>query len=123
MKLVLTVEDSAEVRMLIALELRADPRLDIVAEADSATVAIDTARRHQPDVIVLDHFIHGDTMGIQAARLLKEAAPDTRILLFTEHNLAVEAAREPAIDAYLEKTGLAQLLSVVQELASLVAQD
>ena len=39
-------------------------------------------------------------MGLEAAPMLKEAAPHAKILLFTAFDMAHEAANEPAIDAF-----------------------
>jgi hypothetical protein len=58
-------------------------------------------------------------MGLQAAPLLKEAAPATKILLFTAFDLSGQAAAEPAIDAFLSKTQIERLLPVTQALLGL----
>ncbi len=68
---------------------------------------------------ILDHFIDGQIMGLQAAPLIKAANPNTRIILLTSHDLALEASREPAIDAYLRKSDLAKLLPTVLRLLGL----
>lgn len=46
----------------------------------------------QPHLVILDHFIDGDVMGLEAAPAIRHVAPDARILLFTSHDLEVEAA-------------------------------
>ena len=119
MKILITVEDDADMRTIIRFHLGGDGRLDLVEDPTTAEEAVAAAARHQPDVIILDHYIDGDTMGLQAAPPLKRAAPNSKILLFSDHNLEVEAAREPAIDAYLAKANLKQLLVTVQRLAAL----
>lgn len=119
MKILVAVDDDADMRKLIRYQLLGDGRLDLIDEASSAKEAVAAAARHHPDVIILDHHIDGDIMGLQAAPLLKEASPNSKILLFTDHNLAIEAAREPAVDAYLSKRNLDQLLLTVQGLCAL----
>jgi len=81
--------------------------------------AISRAREVEPDLIILDHFIEGDIMGLQAAPMLKEAAPGAKIILFTSHDLQIEATREPAIDAFLLKRHLRDLLPTAQRLLGL----
>lgn len=118
-KVLCAVEDDPDMRLLIRAMLRVDTRLVIAGEADSLESALAEVARHRPDLIILDHFIHGSVMGLQAAPLLRAAAPTAKILLFTSHDLAVEAAREPAIDSYLRKGDIDQLLAVIHDLLGL----
>lgn len=116
MKVVVVVEDDEDMCILVKLILAEDPAVEVVGEAASAMDAVALARQHQPDLVILDHFIEGDIMGLQAAPMLKTAAPKTRILLFTSHDLGAEVSRQPAVDAYLRKDNLDQLLPVVRSL-------
>ena len=113
------IEDDPDMRFLIRAALRAEERLETSAEADNIDDALMKVRTHQPDLIILDHFIHGPIMGLQAAPLLHDAAPKAKILLFTSHDLTVEVAREPAIDHYLRKGDIEQLLAAVVQLLEL----
>lgn len=106
-------------RTLIRITLARDPRLEVVGEAASAKEAIDLARSIEPGLIVLDHAIEGDMTGLEAAPLLKEVAPNSKILLFTAFDLAAEARAEPAIDAYLRKDELDLLVPTVERLLDL----
>lgn len=118
-RVLLVVEDDRDMRLLIRLVLGADPRLEFCGEASTATEAIALTRDSGPGLVILDHFIEGDIMGLQAAPLIKAVAPDARILLFTSHDLSAEASREPAIDAYLSKNHLVELLPTAQRLVGL----
>lgn len=118
-RVLLVVEDDLNIQLLIQLTLSADPRLEFCEKATTATTATEAiaiARETDPDLVILDHFIDGQIMGLQAAPLIKAVAPNARIILLSAHNLAVEASREPAIDAYLHKNDLRKLRSTVQRL-------
>lgn len=106
----LVVEDDLDMQFLIKLKLNADPHLRPCGTATNSTDAITLAHDMGRGVIILDHFIEGQIMGLQAAPLIKAAAPNMRIILLTSHDLAIEASREPAIDAYLRKTEMKKLL-------------
>ena len=106
----LVVEDDLDMQFLIQLKLNADPHLRSCGTATNSTDAIALVKDVKRGVLILDHFIEGLTMGLQAAPLLKAVAPDVPIILFTSHDLTVEASREPAIDAYLRKSDLKNLL-------------
>lgn len=115
MKLVV-VEDDAAMRTLIRFTLRGDPALQIVGEASSLDDAVERVRTAQPDLVILDHLLDGETTGLQAAPILKRAAPDAKVLLFTTYDLRNEAAREPTIDGFLRKTMVHELLPAVHRL-------
>ena len=118
-RLLVVVEDEADVRMLIKLRLAQDPRIEVVGEAASAEEAVELARITKPELAILDHSIEGDVMGLQAAPLVKAASPGTKILLFTAYDMRGEAAAEPAVDAFLSKREFALLLPTVRRLLGL----
>lgn len=120
-EVLIVVEDEPDMRMMLRVMLETDPRISIVGEAEDAATAIELARSSHPGLIILDHSIQGDVMGLQAAPLLKEAAPQAKILLFTAFDLKSEAAVEPAIDEYLNKTDIGVLLPTVQRMLALPA--
>lgn len=106
----LVVEDDLDMQFLIQLKLNADSHLRSCGAATNSTDAIALAHDMERGVVILDHFIEGQIMGLQAAPLIKAAAPNMRIILLTSHDLSVEASREPAIDAYLRKSDMKNLL-------------
>ena len=87
-------------RLLINVTLATDERMEVCAEAANATDAVIQATKFQPELVILDHFIEGDVMGLQAAPLIKQAAPDAKILMFTSHDLSAEVRRDDAVYAY-----------------------
>jgi DNA-binding NarL/FixJ family response regulator len=113
------VEDEPDLRVLIRLTIKRDSRFEVVGEAASAAGAIALLESTTDEIglIVLDHSIEGDVMGIQAAPLLKALAPAAKIILFTAYqHLQHEAEAEPAIDAFLLKTDISKLLPLAQHL-------
>jgi CheY-like chemotaxis protein len=113
------VEDEPDMRLLIRLALTRDKRLEPVGEAASADAALTIVEEQAPALIVLDHSIEGSMMGLEAAPLLKEKAAGTKILLFTAFDMSAEAAAEPAVDAYLRKDRIDQLLATALRLLGL----
>ena len=106
----LVVEDDLDMQLLIQLKLGADSRLRFCGAVTNSTDAIALATDMGRGVVILDHFIEGQIMGLQAAPLLKAVAPDMPIILLTSHDLAIEVSREPAINAYLRKSDIKHLL-------------
>lgn len=120
MKVLLVVEDDPDMRSLIRITISEDSRFEIIGEAASAEDAIELARSSEPSLIILDHSLDGKMTGLEAAPKLKAANPLAKIILFTAHeNIRVHSKREPAIDAFLVKTDLQQLLGLAQQLTGL----
>jgi CheY-like chemotaxis protein len=113
------VEDEPDIRMLVRITLSSDPRLTILSETGSAEEAIEIASASHPGVIVLDHGLEGALTGLQAAPLLKQASPGSKILLFTAYDIAEDAEREPAVDAFLRKDRIGDLVATVDQLLGL----
>ena len=115
----MVVEDEPDMRALIGITLRRDPRLEVVGEAASAEEALAILDSCEPGLIILDHGIEGEMMGLQAAPLLKAKAPMAKILLFTAFDMRREASLEPAVDEYLRKDRIGELLATVQRMLGL----
>ena len=115
-KVFVVVEDEPDMRALIALTLGRDPRLELVGEAASAEEALAVLDTVEPGLIILDHGIEGELMGLDAAPLLKAKAPNALILLFTAFDMRQEASSEPAVDEYLRKDRIGDLLPTVQRM-------
>jgi len=119
-RVLVAVEDDPDFQRLIRVTLSEDPRLSL-AEDVPATIqdAVELAREVQPGLIVLDHNLQGKMVGLTGAKKLKEAAPEAKILLFTAYDVAAEARRESAIDEYLHKDDVGQLLETARRLVGL----
>jgi DNA-binding NarL/FixJ family response regulator len=78
--------------------------LRIVAEAGTAADAVEAACRLNPDVCVLAVHLPGD--GIEAARLIRNALPETKIVMLTasERDEDLFAALRAGADGYLLKS-------------------
>jgi DNA-binding NarL/FixJ family response regulator len=118
--ILVAVEDDPAFQVLIRTNLSDESRLDVFGEMP-ATVdrALEVAREVQPKLIILDHNLGGEMVGLSAAPKLKEAAPNAKILLFTSYDIGAEARREPAVDAFLRKDDVNQLLQTSNRLLGL----
>jgi DNA-binding NarL/FixJ family response regulator len=76
------VDDNAMARSAIKAALQQHSEWVVVGEASSGRQALETFRRHQPQLTVMD-FKMPDMNGLEAARRLTECDPDVRILMIT----------------------------------------
>lgn len=100
----LLVDDHPVVRDGLRRIQELEPRIQIVAEAGTMLSAVEAARRHGPDVILMDvRLPDGD--GIEACRQIKKFLPATHVLFLTSFadNRFVLASMEAGADGYLLK--------------------
>lgn len=118
-----TEPEAASVRVLIADEhhlflegLRKaleEGGLEVVAETSSGHGAVSLAREFRPDVAVLDLRM-SDGSGLEVLRGLRRSCPDTRVLILTASNAAVDviAALAGGACGYLLKDLRADQLAI-----------
>lgn len=78
----LLAEDQGMVRGALAALLDMEPDLTVVAQVDSGAEVVDTARRTNPDVALLDIEMPG-LDGLSAAAAIRDALPSCRVLILT----------------------------------------
>jgi DNA-binding NarL/FixJ family response regulator len=93
-----------------ALELSEDVVV-VVGEAASGEEAIERARELTPDVVFMDVRMPGMD-GIEATRRIREAAPETKVILITidESRGAISEAIQAGVSGYLLKDASADAL-------------
>ncbi len=105
---VIIVDDSIIVRGVVSRILRNDPDIDIIATASDGMIAVEYAKQHKPDIMILDIEMPRKN-GLEALPEIISASPKTRILMsstLTARNAAIslEALQKGASD-YLQKPG------------------
>ena len=81
-KTVLIADDSASMRLAVRMLLEGRHTELIVCEAVDGVDAIHKAKRSKPDLILLD-LAMPRLNGAEAASILKNAMPETPVILFT----------------------------------------
>lgn len=80
----LVVDDHEIVRQGLVALLERRPEFSVVAQAGTVAEAIAAARRHQPDLVVMDVRLP-DGSGIEACREIRAEMPQTRVLMLTSY--------------------------------------
>jgi DNA-binding NarL/FixJ family response regulator len=80
----LIADDDPVMRLLLGAIVRADPELELVAEAHDADEAIALAAEHRPHVALLDVEMPGGG-GLRAAREIHARHPEIRLLTLSAH--------------------------------------
>jgi two-component system, NarL family, nitrate/nitrite response regulator NarL len=97
------VDDHPLFRDGVAAALQNEADLNVLAQGENASEALELAKKHLPDIILLDITMPGG--GIEAARAITAACPVTKIIMltFSEEEDDVLAALKAGAKAYVLK--------------------
>ena len=101
---VLIVDDHPVTRQGLRSALGASKEVEVVGEASSGDEAVQAVKDLQPHVVFMDVRMPGMS-GIEATKEIREAAPDTKVILFTveESRAAIADAIRAGVSGYLLK--------------------
>jgi two-component system, NarL family, response regulator NreC len=116
---VILVDDHAVVRGALRALLEAQEDLEVAGEADDIASARDAVAERAPDVLVLDVNLP-DGLGVDAVAGLREAHPDTQIVLLTmerDIGLARRALDDGALGYLFKDAAHLELVEAVRAAA------
>src|SRR5699024_8852249 len=89
--------------------LSAQPDIDIIAEADDGSPAVELALEHRPDIILMD-LVMKEMDGIEATKRIIAEWPEAKIIIVTSilDDEKVYPALEESTTSYLLKTSKAE---------------
>ncbi len=82
---ILLVDDHPLVRDGLRARLEAMAQFEVVGEAGSAAEALEAARQHHPDLVLMDINMRG-TNGIEATAQFKQQFPHIAVLILSMHD-------------------------------------
>jgi DNA-binding NarL/FixJ family response regulator len=115
----LIAEDNEFVRSLIKRSLNSHHRILVVSDVGDGKTTVSDALKHQPRVVLMDIGMPVID-GVAATRMIKEALPDTRIIMVTAREEAedINNAFEAGADGYYLKTSsLSELAQAIVTVA------
>jgi two-component system, NarL family, response regulator NreC len=117
---ILIVDDHAVVRTGLRLLLDAEDGLETIAEAGSARDAVFEARKHKPDVILMD-VVLPDRSGIEATPDVLKEAPDAKVLVLSmedDPSYVREAFAAGASGYVLKEAADTELVTALRQVAT-----
>jgi DNA-binding NarL/FixJ family response regulator len=88
---IVIVDDEQDIRELLTMWLRDDPRCDWIGEAEDVPSAISLVEHERPDAVLLDFFL-GRQLCVDALPAIRSACPDAAIVVYTASRRAAESA-------------------------------
>lgn len=115
----LIVDDSEVVRTGLRTLLGNESALEVVGEAASVAAGLESCRRHQPAVVLLDIRLP-DGSGIEACRTIRREFPEVGVLILTsviDDTVVDEAIRAGAHGYLLKEIDGRGLVHAIREVA------
>ena len=116
---VLLVDDHEVVRQgLVAIFKHTGLRA--CGEATTPEEAVRLARKHKPDVVLIDVRL-GDRDGIEAIKKIRAAAPDTKVVVLSAFDTSIYVARAVSAGAHdyvLKTASAAQIVAAISSAAA-----
>jgi DNA-binding NarL/FixJ family response regulator len=115
---VLLVDDHTLVRESLVGILQSDGDIEVIAQAADGIEAVDKALATRPDIVITDLSMPR-LNGIEVVRRLRQALPDTRVLVLTMHQedqYVLQAVRVGANGYLVKDSAAVELLAAVRNL-------
>jgi DNA-binding NarL/FixJ family response regulator len=116
---VMLVDDDHLLRSGIRAILSSDDSIEVVDEAENGRLAVQRARHHRPDVVLMDVRMP-DLDGITATAQLLEATPATKVIILTTFEIdeyILGALRAGASGFLLKRSSPEQLIAAIHTVA------
>jgi DNA-binding NarL/FixJ family response regulator len=117
---ILLVDDHALLRRGLADLISYEKDMTVIGEAGDGEAAFHAAMDLKPDLVVMD-LMMPVVDGVEATRRIKEALPDTRILVLTTFGTSADVARAVeagASGAIMKDASTDEQLSAIREVAA-----
>jgi DNA-binding NarL/FixJ family response regulator len=113
---VLLSDDHSFMRRGLRTILEADERFEVCGEAGDGSETLELATQLVPDILIMDISMPPPN-GLEVAAELREALPQTKILMITMHDSEemLRAAAAVGVSGYLLKSDAEELLLVALE--------
>ncbi|MBZ5696788.1 MAG: response regulator transcription factor [Acidobacteriia bacterium] len=112
---VLVVDDHAVVRRGLRSLLASQAGIEVCGEASTGIEAMEIVKKSKPDLVIMD-LTMPDMNGLETSRAVKDASPETEVIVLTMHfsdELAREVLRAGAIGYVLKSDADSELLAAV----------
>ena len=110
------VEDDAEIRGMLCRVIERSPSLRLIGEFSNGEDAVEAMRDCAPDVVVMDIQLPGMS-GIECTRAVREANPETHVLVFTvfgDSQHVFEALKAGASGYLLKRTSREEIVEAIE---------
>lgn len=101
---ILVIDDNSTIRETISIILNAEPDFRVCGTAGTMEEAVPACSELNPDIALIDLSLRGGD-GIELIKILKEAVPHIKLVVFSLHDeaLYIDAAKKAGALGYITK--------------------
>lgn len=117
---VLLVEDHMITRQGLRSLLDSEPTMEVIAEAGDGRTAIELARQHKPEVVIMD-ITMSDMNGFTATKQILKNCPETKVLALSMHSdsmFVTEMLKNGASGYLLKDCAFEELATAIRHVAA-----
>jgi len=117
---ILLADDHMAIRMGLMTAVSDAPDMEVVADVEDGTEAIEAYRKHHPDVVVLDLRMHG-LSGVETVRAIRKEFGNARVLIYSNYAKGEEvyqAIKAGASGIVVKEMALDRLLEAIRTVHS-----
>lgn len=114
------VDDHSIVRLGLTKILREEPDIDVVGEAEDYKSLLESIKKNQPDVVILDISLPGKN-GLEIVKELKQTYPQIKSLMLSMHpeeRFSVRAIKAGASGYVTKESAADELVSAIRKVYS-----
>lgn len=114
---ILLADDHKMMREGLCSLLKAQPEIDVVAQAENGRAAVQLCQRLEPDVVIMDISM-SDLNGIDATRQITTRVPATKVValsMYSDRQFVIEMLRAGASAYLLKDSAIDELASVIRK--------
>lgn len=111
------VDDQELLRTGFTMILGMDPEFSVVAQGDSGEAALQIARQHKPDVMLLDINMPGGISGVEALARIIRLQPAPKVIIVSQHDdlALIRRVIDTGASGYVSKNaGAAELCTAIR---------
>jgi|LSQX01.2.fsa_nt_gb DNA-binding NarL/FixJ family response regulator len=112
------VDDNRDIRQYFKLILSQERDLNVMATAATGKEGVQLTKKYKPDVVLMDIQMETETAGIDAAHVIRQISPATKVIILTIHTddqMLFKAYNAGVMDYIIKTDSIVQIINSIHK--------